>query len=119
MKRGPETGIEYLPEQVIPKKEATITYEKFIDACKNGTLEEVEQGIISLSPDTIAKYNNAALLSAAEQGHLDVVRQLYNINAVRQVAANNNLFLSPLFGFKGMFYNYDQIDAAIENLAVM
>ncbi len=110
MKRGPDS-IENLPDQAKPKRAAPITYDDFIHACETGNLEEVEEGIQSLSVEEInssdgnevsifddcesAKiYNfrawfwggipagNYALRKAAKNGHLAVVDRLLETEEV-------------------------------------
>ncbi|MBS0286994.1 MAG: ankyrin repeat domain-containing protein [Proteobacteria bacterium] len=117
MKRGPD-DVENLPDQVKPKRAAPITYDDFIDACENGNLEEVEEGINSLSPDIIASNENDALCAAAENGHLAIVNRLLEIDEVREDATadnNNALSLAAANGHLAIVNRLLEIDEVRED----
>ncbi|MBS0287017.1 MAG: ankyrin repeat domain-containing protein [Proteobacteria bacterium] len=86
MKLGAATDSKIVDDQVISKKVEPITYKEFIQACENGNLEKVEEGIHTLSPDVIASPKNDALRAAAKNGHLSVVNRLLEIAEVREAA---------------------------------
>ncbi len=85
MKRGPETNIENLPEQVKPKRVAPITYDEFFHACKTGNLEEVEEGIKSFSPDDVESNEWDVIEEAAANGHFAVLKLLLEMDMSKEI----------------------------------
>src|SRR5438132_12116697 len=66
-------------------------FNNFLESCKTGNLEGVNQGILQLKDDIITKNGNQALQVACQFGQFQVVSSLLKVKAIRNlVSADDN-----------------------------